>query len=100
MDPDQARATVQGSFEFLSGMNLDQRIHAQLILSKSAQPNQSFVIQHCDDQQQRIRARRGCLVNLVFVKNKILAQNGEPDRTSNRAQVVKRAIEIIFFSQN
>src|SRR6266849_3339266 len=88
VDPDEFRATSLRERELCRIMHLDERRHTKL-MRKRCERAQISLGGHGGDQQNTVGAGRARLVYLVRVEDKVLAQQRDVDRGTNRAQISK-----------
>src|SRR6266851_8874035 len=88
VDPDEFRAASLRERELCRIMHLDQRRHTKL-MRKRGERAQISLGGHGGDQQNTVGAGRARLVYLVRVEDKVLAQQRDVDRGTNRAQISK-----------
>src|SRR3989442_1627465 len=90
VNSDNDGTRCHSSLSFLGSMYFDQAVHA-LCMGDFEQVPQLRIIENGADEQNGIRTPCSCLVDLVFVYNEILAQNGKGDRLLNRSKMLKCA---------
>ena len=97
VDADHARRKHERALHLGGRVHLDERVHAEphAVVVQAAERG---VVQHCDDQQHRVRAREARLGNLVLVEHKVLAQDGRAlrqalDGAARQREVLERAAE-------
>ena len=86
VDADDARARIERPFQFLDVVHLDERRESELLRPR-VQIAERRDVQGAHDQQDRVRAERHRLEQLILGDDEILAQYRQPDRLSRGAQV-------------
>ena len=74
VDADDGCAGVEGFSKFRFIVNLNQRVELQ-ISGELDEFLQFARLQHRDDQQNRARPGRACLINLERIEDEVLAEN-------------------------
>ena len=104
VDTDGLGAELHGRLHLLGVLHLDEGLHPQgdRVL---VQPLEQREVQHLDDQQHRVGARKPRLEDLVLVKDKLLPQDGRPVRHAVQhlaygPQVVEAALEPLRLRQH
>ena len=84
---------LERAVELVLVVDLDEHVEVEAE-RLAVQLGEVLVAQRGDDQQDRVGARDGGLVDLVGVDDEVLAQDRQDGRAARRAQVVERAAEV------
>src|SRR5580658_2544794 len=96
---DNFGAGLNRLIKFSPVMDLDQRRHSK-IGGQFPKSLQLCFVQNRRDEQNSIRAFRGCLEHVIFVNRKILAQNGQRTGSPGSMKIRHRAMEEIVICQH
>ena len=99
VDAEHVGLDLERGLQLALVVDLDERVEVQRggLVQQVLQLRQ---LERGDDQQDRVGARRGRLVELVRVDDEVLAQHGSVRRGARRAQVVERAAEVERLGQH
>ncbi len=86
VDADDLRPRIEHARQVLAVVQLDQRLHAQLV-DLSQQRRQLLPVQNLRDQEHRIRPGHTRLDDLIPIDDEVLAQQRRRDRLTNRRQI-------------
>src|SRR5205085_4820727 len=81
-------------------VDFDERIHAEFVLCETQKARERFVVERGDDQQQRVGARRGGLIDLILVEEEVFPQDWQTCAPLHFREVSERAAEVVFLRQN
>lgn len=104
VDPDDLGSDLQRPRELLSVVHFDKGLHAPRD-RVGVELRELLVREHRDDEEDRVGAVDARFVDLVGVRDKVLAEDGGPVRESvnggaNGAHVVERALEPLGLREN
>ena len=93
VDADHLGLDLQRALELLLVVDLDEHVEVERPCL-AVQREQRLGLERRDDQQHRVGAGGGGLVELVGVDDEVLAQHREVGRGARRHQVLERAAEV------
>ena len=96
---DQRRGELQRVVQFFAVVHFHQHRHAEAV-RQSLERLHLFGGQRGGDQQDRIRAHRSRLVDLVFVHDEILAQHRQSTGCARLLQMIRAALKELLIGQH